>query len=296
MNTLQMEYFIATAKYGSFSKTAQLYYTTQPTISRQISLLEEELGYELFERGVKPLVLTAPGKVFFESLQPILREIDNLKRKGELAARGNYGRLSVTFPLGLCVENFFADILLELKATFAGLNISYRKENPNTLKDSLLSHKTDVVLTFHTPVMEDPDLSFIDLEQINSYILVGCEHPLVNKEFLTDQDIIQEKIYLPGPLSGYSYSYGQLAGFWINRENIIEVDSIATALINTRFGNGITLANNYMDAIHDSDRYKSFPAFDNSRNPQMSIVTRKHTSNPAVPFFIDMIRSMYKNR
>lgn len=296
MNTLQMEYFIATAKYGSFSKTAQLYYTTQPTISRQISLLEEELGYDLFERGVKPLVLTAPGKVYYESLQPILREIANLKRKGELAAKGNYGRLNVTFPLGLCAEEFFSDILLELKATFAGLSISYRKEDVRMLKESLLSRKTDIAMTFHTPAMDDPELSFVDLDQISSYILVGMEHPLVSKDFLSDQDIINETIFLPGPLNGYSYSHGQLAGFWINRENIVEVDSIATALINTRFGNGITLANNYMGAIHEPEHFKAFPAFDNSRNPNMSIVTRKHTSNPAVPFFIDMIRSLYKNR
>ena len=296
MNTLQMEYFIATAKYGSFSKTAELYYTTQPTISRQISLMEEELGYELFERGVKPLVLTAPGKVYFESLQPILREIANLKRKGELAAKGNYGRLTVTFPVGLCAEDYYSDLLLELKATFAGLQIMYRKEDVRHLKDSLLSHKTDIVITFHTPAMEDPALQFCDLEQISSYILAGREHPLVTKEYLSDQDIIHETIFLPGPLNGYSYSHGQLAGFWINRENIIEVDSIATALINTRFGNGITLVNNYMNVIHDADHFKAFPAFDNSRNPQISIIARKNTSNPAVPFFMDMIKSVYKNR
>ena len=296
MNTLQMEYFIATAKYGSFSKTAELYYTTQPTVSRQIALLEEELGYELFERSVKPLVLTAPGKVYYESLQPILREIANLKRKGELAARGNYGRLSVTFPVGLCAEEYFADILLELKATFAGLDISYRKEDVRMLKESLLSRKTDVVLTFHTPAMEDHELAYTDLEQVSAYILVGTEHPLVTKEFLNEQDILHEKIYLPGPLNGFSYSHGQLVGFWIDRENIVEVDSIATALINTRFGNGITLANNYMHAIHEADSFKAFPAFDNSRNPQMCVITRKNTANPAVPFFIDMIRSLYKHK
>lgn len=293
MNTLQMEYFLASARYGSFSKTASVYFTTQPTISRQISLMEDELGYELFDRNAKPLKLTAPGKVYYESLQPILREIENLKRMGELAARGNYGTLTVTFPVGLCAEEFYADILLELKAAFAGLNILYRKEDVRFLKESLLSRKTDIAMTFHTPAMEDPEFCYVDLGPISSYILVGMEHALAAKDFLNDQDILREKIFLPGPLDGYSYSHGRLCGFWIEQQNIVEVDSIATALINTRFGNGVTLGNNYMGVIHEPERFKVFPAFDNSRNPQMSIIVRKDTSNPAVPFFIDMIKTCH---
>ena len=296
MNTLQMDYFLATAQYGSFSRTASAFYTTQPTVSRQILLMEEELGYELFDRNAKPLRLTAPGKVYYESLRPIVRAIENLKRMGELAARGNYGTLTVTFPVGLCTEEFYADILLELKSSFAGLDIRYRKEDVRFLKESLLSLKTDIAITLHTPAMEDPEFSFTDLEQITAYILVGTEHPLASKDFLNDQDLLNEKIFLPGPLSGYSYSHGQLAGFWIEKQNVTEVDSIATVLLNTRFGNGVTLANNYMDAIHEPERFKAFPAFDNSRNPQMGIVTRKNISNPAVPFFIDMIKACHKQK
>lgn len=71
------------------------------------------------------------------------------------------------------------------------------------------------------------------------------------------------------------------------------MDNISTALVNVRFGNGVTIANDHMSVISQTDRYKAFPALDNSRNPRMSIITRKNITNPAVPFFIDMVKKRH---
>ena len=53
MNQLQIEYFLAVARNRSFTRTAQELYVTQPAISRQISSLEAELGFTLFDRTSK---------------------------------------------------------------------------------------------------------------------------------------------------------------------------------------------------------------------------------------------------
>ena len=136
--------------------------------------------------------------------------------------------------------------------------------------------------------MEDPEFSIVDFETIQTFILVGLEHPLAARNTLDEEDLLHEKIYLPAPLGGYSYEHGNFVGFWVDKNNIIEVDNISTALVNVRFGNGVTIANDHMSVISQTDRYKAFPALDNSRNPRMSIITRKNITNPAVPFFIDI--------
>ena len=63
MNDLQIDYFIAVARNLSFTKTAEEMYVSQPAISRQISHLEEELGYPLFDRSKKTTQLTPAGEI-----------------------------------------------------------------------------------------------------------------------------------------------------------------------------------------------------------------------------------------
>lgn len=63
MTSQQIQYFISAAKHLSFTKAADEFYTSQPTISRQIAALEEELGFELFYRDGKQLRLTSGGLV-----------------------------------------------------------------------------------------------------------------------------------------------------------------------------------------------------------------------------------------
>ncbi len=57
MNTQQIEYFLEVVRQGSFTKAAQILYTSQPSLSRQITKLEEELGTSLFNRSRSGVVL-----------------------------------------------------------------------------------------------------------------------------------------------------------------------------------------------------------------------------------------------
>ena len=56
MTLQQLKYFITVAEIGNITYAAQRLYTSQPTISRQIQMLESELGYRLFNRHSKPLL------------------------------------------------------------------------------------------------------------------------------------------------------------------------------------------------------------------------------------------------
>ena len=62
MNDLQIDYFMAVGTNLSFTKTSQELYVSQPAISKQIKLMEEELGVRLFYRNNKKTELTEAGK------------------------------------------------------------------------------------------------------------------------------------------------------------------------------------------------------------------------------------------
>ncbi len=68
MNYLQVDYFLALAKYKSFKKTAECVYVSQPAVSMQISALEKEWGFPLFIRNYKDVELTPAGEVMYHML------------------------------------------------------------------------------------------------------------------------------------------------------------------------------------------------------------------------------------
>ena len=66
MEIRELKYFIEVAKEGNISKAAENLFITQPSLSRQITLLEEKLGVKLFERSNRNTTLTEKGKQFYQ--------------------------------------------------------------------------------------------------------------------------------------------------------------------------------------------------------------------------------------
>ena len=84
MTDLQVKFFMELTRTPSFSKTAETFYTTQPTVSRQIKMLEEEWGVKLFDRNKRQVQLTKAGKImadFFGSHREALMKALQKARK-----------------------------------------------------------------------------------------------------------------------------------------------------------------------------------------------------------------------
>ena len=88
MTLLQLQYFIAVVETGNFTHAARQVYTSQPTISRQVQMLEDELGYSLFNRNSKPLRLTEPGQILYEGMKEAISQINVTLEKAKTASEG----------------------------------------------------------------------------------------------------------------------------------------------------------------------------------------------------------------
>ncbi|MCB7318300.1 LysR family transcriptional regulator [Lacrimispora sp. 210928-DFI.3.58] len=93
MNLKQMEYFTTIVNSGSISAAAKALHISQPPLSMQMKLLEEELGITLFERGSRSILLTEGGKLFFERASDILEMTGGLKQEMEQLGKGLKGSL-----------------------------------------------------------------------------------------------------------------------------------------------------------------------------------------------------------
>ena len=75
----QLRYFVTVARERNFTRAAEKLRMAQPPLSRQIQLLEDEFGVALFDRSVRPLVLTDAGRLLFEQAIQVLDHMDEMK-------------------------------------------------------------------------------------------------------------------------------------------------------------------------------------------------------------------------
>ena len=76
MTLVQLEYIVAVDSFRHFAEAARHCYVTQPTLSMQISKLEQELGIQLFDRSKQPVVPTEAGAALIVQARRVLTEFD----------------------------------------------------------------------------------------------------------------------------------------------------------------------------------------------------------------------------
>jgi LysR family nitrogen assimilation transcriptional regulator len=98
VNIKQLSYFVAIAEQGSFVKASAVLHISQPSVSSQIKLLEEELGIQLLERRPDGVVLTLEGKDFLQHAYTILRAVDAARDSIRAYQTSEVGRVAVGMP------------------------------------------------------------------------------------------------------------------------------------------------------------------------------------------------------
>jgi len=113
MTINQLEYVISVDNYRHFVTAAEKCYVTQPTLSMQIQKLEEELGIEIFNRRIQPVVPTNTGKEIIEQARIVIREFNKISEKVKILRNEIKGQLKVgiiptlaTYLLPLFVKKF----------------------------------------------------------------------------------------------------------------------------------------------------------------------------------------------
>ena len=103
MTITQLKYVLAVAEHQNFTKAAEKTFVTQPTLSMQIQKLEQELDILIFDRGKKPIELTAVGKKIVEQARSIVNESERMQdvvdqEKGYIGGAFKLGIIPTVMP------------------------------------------------------------------------------------------------------------------------------------------------------------------------------------------------------
>lgn len=119
----QIRYYVAVAEEGHFGRAAQRLRIAQPALSRQIKLLEESIGVELFHRLPRGVRLSPAGKTFLDHCSRMLIDFDRAVSDTQAVHRGNLGSLHLGFIEVAAWQGVMPQTVLEYRRRFPDVDL-----------------------------------------------------------------------------------------------------------------------------------------------------------------------------
>jgi DNA-binding transcriptional LysR family regulator len=195
-----VRYFTVVADHLHFGRAAAALHVTQPSLSRQIRHLEEQLGARLLDRTPRGTGLTEAGEVFLPRAKALLRSAAQAAAVARAAARPN--RMTIGYTGGIIVT----PVVLRLRNQYPDLEVKALHLAGIDARTALLDHRVDAVVT-RLPFPTD-QLHVTVLYSEPRVLLVPRDHRLAGKESVTLDDIADE------PMPRMASSDPAWAAFW----------------------------------------------------------------------------------
>ena len=195
MDIRVLKYFLAVAREQSFSTAAERLFLSQPTLSRQLKELEDELGKTLLVRSNKGVTLTEEGII----LRKRAEEIIDLMDKTEQEVRQSNDSVSGTVYIGAgetYAIKLIADTAHHLKADYPGIHYSFFSGNGTDVMEKLERGLMDFGLIFGN--IDRTRYEAIEIPLHDTWgVLMRQDEPLAQKSTLTISDVSGLDLIIP---------------------------------------------------------------------------------------------------
>jgi len=179
MDFIALHYFRTVAKYENMSRAAADLHITQPALSKSISLLEESLGVELFDRNGRSIKLNRYGKFFLERTEFILQEYDRAKEDLLNLVAPGQGEVSIGFMHTLGLE-VIPSLMTDVKKVYPKMKFQLSQSNSSELMKKLEQGELDLCLI--SSLDTNNDVVWERLWDEELFLIVPSQHPLANKD------------------------------------------------------------------------------------------------------------------
>ena len=181
----QLRYLREVVRRGlNVSEAAEALYTSQPGISKQIRLLEDELGVQILVRHGKRVVdLTEPGRIILEIADRMLHDVENLRAVGREFGKEDTGGLSVgTTPAQ--ARYALPAVVGRFLRRHPRVRLGLREGNPQQIKDLVAAGHIDIGILIESHA-EIESLVMLPCYQWNRVVITPAQHPLLAEKPLS---------------------------------------------------------------------------------------------------------------
>ena len=201
MKLQQLRYLCEVARRGlNLSEAAAVLHTSQPGISKQIGLLERELGVDIFVRRGKRLVaVTEPGKTILEIAGRILQDSANLRRVGDEFSREDSGTLTIA-TTHTQARYALPETIRQFTLRYPKVKLSLMQGNPVQICEYVLGGQADLCIATEA-IATYPGLAMLPGYQWNRCVVAPLGHPILKQQPLTLEAIARY------PIITYDYAF-----------------------------------------------------------------------------------------
>jgi len=185
MTLQQLRYLCGVAQESfSMSRAAQALGTSQPAISKQLGLLERELGVDLLvRRGNRILGLTAPGEAIIESARRLLWEADNLVRTTAEFTQEGGGRLVIA-TTHMYARYVLRPVIEAFMRAHPQVRLTLRQGIPSIIAEWVAAGEADLGISGRSEEAHD-ELVFLPCDTLERSLFTPKDHPLLREKPLT---------------------------------------------------------------------------------------------------------------
>lgn len=199
----RLQYVVSTARYGSFTAAAERVGVTQSAITKSVADLERQLGFAIFNRTARGVLLTEQGQNFVARAARLLEETGELMGSASVGADPYSGVLRI----GVCpasLEWLLVEPLTTLVARHPSIQLEIIGSSYDKSVQQLRTGATDVVVGYEAAFLEQPDFRLDRMASLLTTFFVRQGHPITECETVTREEIARYDIISPSESSPIS--------------------------------------------------------------------------------------------
>jgi len=286
---LQIEYFFAVAKHLNFTEAAKSLYVSQPSLSKQIAILEDEIDIQLFFRTKRDVRLTAAGMVLLKEMGGVIERIETAIEKSKKPDLGENSTVTIGCLDAMDMRTFLPTIIKKFKEKYPNVNLILERHSFKVLREKLINKTLDVIFTLSFELDDSLGILSDVVHKGNGYIVIDKSNPLANRNDLTLSDIKDENFVI---ISRDESPKGFDSIISLCRKNgftpkiVKQLPNIESLLLCVESGIGIALLDSNI-RMHNSDNIKGFKIEDNFI--EVIMAWKKENMNTAIPLFTNSV-------
>ena len=182
-----LRYFLTVVNEESITKAADALHITQPTLSRQLSQMEEELGIKLFDRGSRRITLTNEGILLRRRAEEILQLVDKTEKEMTEQEKLVDGEISIGCG-ELASVHIVAELIKSFQERYPLVRYDVHTANADHIRERLDKGLTDIGLLLEPVDIEKYEFIRMNIKE-KWVVLMRPDDPLAEKESITPKDL-----------------------------------------------------------------------------------------------------------
>ena len=287
MTTKQIDYCIELAHTLNFSWAAENMFVSQPTFSYQIKLLEEEIGFKIFERSGKGASLTPAGAQFVAFLAGMREDLKRAIEQGQNFSFRYQDSISISMMVRQAVY-FLPEAMRQFSQTNPEVQITPLFQYENGM-ESFLRNEVDILFALSEQTKQIPGIHVHELFKSHIYLISQRDDPLAEKNRISEEDLYDRTLMVGGgsPPALKAVQHRLINSGKIDYFNSADHD---TTLTNIAAGRGVCLAPGF---LNDHSGQFAWIPFECKESFSCVLCTHKEDQRPSVKAFIAILGKLY---